>query len=126
MKLIRALLMLLVCKLTIAIGMADVSYSSGQVLPIPDFAPTPEITIHGRVTKSDVEQFRQLSLIAIRTPKTSGFPYFVNLDSSGGDVYASMDIGRMIRRHRASVAVQKESKCLSSCVFILAAGVQRI
>src|SRR5438552_18079244 len=39
--------------------------------------------------------------------------------------YASMAIGRLIRRDKRAIFVMPNSECLSSCVFILAGGVMR-
>jgi ATP-dependent protease ClpP protease subunit len=47
----------------------------------------------------------------------------VYLNSVGGDVYAAMQIGRIMRKYDAGMAV--EGKCYSSCVLIFIAGVER-
>ena len=48
------------------------------------------------------------------------------LHSNGGDVDVALDMGRIIRREKGHVKVTANSKCFSSCVFLLAAGVGRI
>ena len=49
----------------------------------------------------------------------------VVLNSGGGDVSASMTIGRLIRTRSFETAVPKQDVCASACVLILAAGVER-
>lgn len=46
------------------------------------------------------------------------------LESDGGDAYAAMDIGRLIRQHKIETAAVK-GRCLSGCAVIWAAGVKR-
>lgn len=51
----------------------------------------------------------------------------VELDSNGGDVDASLEIGRIIRETVGIVAVvPKDGICASACVFILAGAANRI
>lgn len=45
------------------------------------------------------------------------------MTSDGGDVGAALSIGRLIRENRASTFVQR--RCYSSCVLVLAGGVER-
>lgn len=49
----------------------------------------------------------------------------INLNSSGGDVDAAMSIGRFLRKYGVRTAVRDKSQCLSSCVFIFMAGLER-
>jgi ATP-dependent protease ClpP protease subunit len=52
---------------------------------------------------------------------------FMHVDSKGGDLHSAMNIGRIIRSHNISaVRVAPDSECYSACVFILAAGEQRV
>jgi hypothetical protein len=48
----------------------------------------------------------------------------VVLDSPGGDVYAAMELGRLIRRNHGHTVVKRGS-CASACALIFAAGVVR-
>lgn len=50
----------------------------------------------------------------------------VLLDSRGGDVNAAYNIGRLIHEQKYPVAIRASAKCVSACVFILAAGVRRM
>lgn len=49
------------------------------------------------------------------------------VDSEGGDVRSAIEIGRLFRKARVSVFMEdNKSKCLSSCVFLLAGAVHRM
>lgn len=50
---------------------------------------------------------------------------WVFLNSPGGDVATAMKIGRYIRRLEFDTYVNENARCLSSCVFILAAGLSK-
>jgi ATP-dependent protease ClpP protease subunit len=52
---------------------------------------------------------------------TTGFT--IRMDSNGGDLYASLEIGRMFRKARVYALVGNQ--CISSCVFLLAGAVDR-
>lgn len=53
-------------------------------------------------------------------------PVMLFLASPGGDVTSAMAMGRLIRKKQLAVAVDDEYLCASSCVFVLAAGVEKI
>jgi ATP-dependent protease ClpP protease subunit len=58
--------------------------------------------------------------------QTSGWiSLTINLDSPGGDVDAAMSIGRFLRKYGVRTTVRENSKCISSCVFIFMAGLER-
>ena len=59
------------------------------------------------------------------TGDSLGSKIIVWLDSEGGDVDVALDMGRIIRRETGWVRVDNGQRCFSSCVFLLAAGVQR-
>lgn len=95
----------------------------------------PGVTLRGPITKNDVPVFQKLLAPYLdknyfkNNPKPKWYKpnpydvgYWVNLDSEGGDVYASMAIGRMFRKARVYT---KGHKCMSSCVLLLAGGVDR-
>lgn len=48
------------------------------------------------------------------------------LNSNGGDVFASMQIGRLIRKKRLTTAVPINARCLSSCALVYIAGLSRV
>jgi hypothetical protein len=47
------------------------------------------------------------------------------LDSTGGDVFAAMQIGRLIRKHELATWIAVPARCYSSCALIFIAGVKR-
>ncbi len=49
----------------------------------------------------------------------------VGLNSKGGDVVAAMEMGKILREHRAWIWVFPGSECSSACVLILAGGMDR-
>jgi hypothetical protein len=50
---------------------------------------------------------------------------YTRLDSAGGDVFAAMHIGRLIRKHDGVTVISVPSKCYSSCALLFIAGVMR-
>jgi len=43
----------------------------------------------------------------------------VEADSTGGEIFTAMQIGRLLRRAGASLSVRRGASCLSACVFAL-------
>lgn len=50
----------------------------------------------------------------------------VILNSRGGDVYAGMELGRLLRKNRLDVMVPIPAQCMSSCVLVLVGSVDRM
>jgi ATP-dependent protease ClpP protease subunit len=49
----------------------------------------------------------------------------VDVDSQGGQVFAAMEIGRILHSEAASISVAKGASCLSACVFVLMGAPER-
>ena len=49
----------------------------------------------------------------------------IDVDSQGGEVFAALEIGRILREERASISVRNGASCISSCVFLLMGAVER-
>ena len=49
----------------------------------------------------------------------------VDVDSPGGALFATLEIGRLMRTEGASIAVGQGASCLSACVFLLMGAVER-
>lgn len=49
----------------------------------------------------------------------------VHLDSPGGSVPAAIAMGKLLRQYAAVVYVNRGAICASSCIFVLAGGVER-
>lgn len=53
-------------------------------------------------------------------------PDIIALHSPGGRVVEAQEIGRLIRRKGLDTLIPPDASCLSSCPYILAAGVERV
>lgn len=49
----------------------------------------------------------------------------VDVDSPGGEIFAALEIGRILRAERASIAVGRGASCISSCIFLLMGATER-
>jgi hypothetical protein len=49
----------------------------------------------------------------------------VDVDSQGGEIFATLEIGRIMRAERASIAVGPGAACISACVFLLMGAIER-
>jgi hypothetical protein len=49
----------------------------------------------------------------------------VDIDSQGGQVFAAMEIGRILRSAAASIVVANGASCVSACVFVLMGAPER-
>lgn len=78
------------------------------------------LVISGKIEPSDtVEAGRLLSLYKTKSSIS------VRVNSIGGDVYAAMAIGRLLRRSQASIWIPYNEECASACVLLLAGAVVR-
>lgn len=82
------------------------------------------IAISGQIRPDDLKHFVAFAKMA-RAEGLHEPLYQVRLNSVGGDVETALAIGRMARLDKAAVAVLREGKCLSSCIFVLAGGTIR-
>ena len=84
------------------------------------------VTIQGRITKSDLAALKDKTF-----GKNEKVNYFI-LNSDGGDLDSALKMGTYIRQSYGKnklgqyVAVPESNSCLSSCVFLLAAGAVRM
>jgi hypothetical protein len=77
------------------------------------------VDISGTITSLDAKTFEN----AIQDLGTRRL--YVRLDSAGGDVFAAMHIGRLIRKHDGVTVISVPSKCYSGCALLFIAGVMR-
>jgi hypothetical protein len=83
-----------------------ISYS--EAYAIVSFDPVNKTCmISGEITPMDVDQVKKV------------------LQSSGGDMYAAMEIGKLIRKARADCFIEFGDKCYSACVLVLSGAVRR-
>lgn len=101
----------------------DTGFSS-QPKGSPD--GTYAIYLTGSIEQQDLQIFKNtLKKISqqVQTEDRSPLDRMLVLNSEGGDVATALSIGRIIRDNQMWVVVPDSAKCLSSCVFLLAAGV---
>jgi hypothetical protein len=89
-----------------------------------------EVLISGTITEQDAKAIQALSAEMERNEY-----FYVNLDSTGGDVLAAMHIGRLIRKNdgrtrigwpgRHVTTYKLDAKCYSSCALIFIVGTSR-
>lgn len=79
------------------------------------------ISIKGQISNNVLESVRT----SVGQVRGDPFPagLIVLLDSPGGDGFAAMKIGRLLRKSNAHIFVA--GQCLSACTYVLASGVVR-
>jgi hypothetical protein len=78
--------------------------------------------VSGEIKVGDIAEVSWL----IKELERPGYRIIFHVDSGGGDVRSAIEIGRLFRKARVRVFMgDKKSKCLSSCVFLLAGAVYR-
>jgi hypothetical protein len=51
--------------------------------------------------------------------------FHVDVDSQGGEIFATLEIGRIMRAEGASIAVGPGAACISACIFLLMGAIER-
>jgi hypothetical protein len=51
--------------------------------------------------------------------------FHIDVDSPGGELFATLEIGRIMRAEGASITVGRGASCISSCVFLLMGAIER-
>ena len=62
---------------------------------------------------------------AVRRALGRDITIHVDVDSAGGEVFAALEIGRLLRRDQASISVGHGSSCISACVLVLMGATAR-
>jgi len=114
----------------IGLGVQSTAYPAEMALQLnSDFCSAITITVSGPIAKGDAKLFSslvdQLNSHVRRTYGQCNRPPMVLMDSRGGNVEESLAIGRTLRDRRLRTVVPRAGECYSSCIFILAAGVDR-
>jgi len=78
----------------------------------------PQISIKGELVQADLEAFTAIA----ETARQGAAKVNVALDSHGGNIWAAMSIGRIIRKYAFMTRVEVGASCVSACVYLLAAG----
>jgi len=98
---------------------------------VPTALVRADVSVHGRTESSVFVDI--LGTITNQDPKTfenaiedlGNRRLYARLDSVGGDVFAAMHIGRLIRKHDGVTIISVPSKCYSSCALLFISGVMR-
>lgn len=81
------------------------------------------MVIHGPISATDVGAVQSYVEAAdLLVGDEAGALKMLILNSDGGDLGAAMKIGRIVREHGYFAQVQPKARCLSACVYILAAA----
>ncbi len=83
-----------------------------------------QVFLDGYITAEDVSGAKVLErLLKNGSQKIAG--NIVSFSSNGGELDASMELGRLLRRLGVSTLVSRDNQCLSSCVFAFMGGDRR-
>ena len=77
------------------------------------------VSVTGAITERDVKEFEK------RTATFAISALTVYLDSNGGDAFAAMKIGKIVRKYEGWTMIHPYAKCYSSCALIFIGGVIR-
>ncbi len=102
---------------------SDISFSAEIWHGRPETKDADKIYLKGTITADDPARFR---VVAAEMEKTVARSKDVRLSSDGGDVFAAIEIGRLIRAGSMSTTVHVDDRCVSACVFAYAGGVLRL
>lgn len=83
------------------------------------------LSLTGPIQKGDAKRI-ELAISRAESMDSHNSWRTIALNSPGGDVAEAFSIGRLIRKHELTTAVPNDASCLSSCVFVLAAGVMKL
>jgi hypothetical protein len=104
---------------------------SAVLAVVPTSLVRADVSVYGRTDSSFFVDI--LGTITNQDPKTfenaiqdlGSRRLYARLDSVGGDVFAAMHIGRLIRKHDGVTIISVPSKCYSSCALLFISGVMR-
>lgn len=85
------------------------------------------VKLRGVIDESRIQLVQQARLRrdAVRHALGREVGFHVDVDSPGGELFAALEIGRILRTERASISVGKGRSCISSCVFLLMGAIER-
>ena len=105
--------------LSVVLALVPTSFVHGDVLVHDRTESSLFVDILGTITNLDPKTFES----AIQDLGSRRL--YVRLDSVGGDVFAAMHIGRLIRKHDGVTVISVPSRCYSGCALLFIAGVMR-
>jgi hypothetical protein len=84
------------------------------------------LNLSGKIFNGDASKFESFLVeYSERLTLERYIPKLRIIDVDGGDVEESLKIGLLIRKFQLSVEIPYDSHCYSSCIFLLAGGVDR-
>jgi len=83
------------------------------------------LNLSGKIFNGDASKFESFLEHSERLTLERYIPKLRIIDVDGGDVEESLKIGLLIRKFQLSVEIPYGSHCYSSCIFLLAGGVDR-
>jgi ATP-dependent protease ClpP protease subunit len=85
------------------------------------------VRLRGRIESSHLRLLQEALRRRDDSRRALGRPVaiHVDVDSRGGQVFASMEIGRLLRHETASISVAQGASCISACVFMLMGAPER-
>jgi hypothetical protein len=122
-------------KLALAAVLSPVVAYGADISPInppesTDYFSHARVMITGVIKRGDSKKLEQLMPGAIarswaRQPGEEAFPH-IGISSPGGDVEEAMLMGRVLRKHLATLQVPKGGRCESACVLVLAGAATKL
>jgi len=94
--------------------------ASWEIQDHEDYGRVLTVAIQGEITQADVNSLSN----AARAGEGASMRLIV-LSSDGGDLHAAMQMGRMLRAHEFDAVIPDGHTCMSACVFLLAAAVDK-
>lgn len=85
-----------------------------------------KIILKGKIERKDPEELSKILNKASKKSRSNPnnpMERMIVLDSEGGSVESAIAMGKIIRRAKMISVVPERSKCFSSCVYLLSAGV---
>ncbi len=119
---------LCVVLLLVAMGFSTSAFARIDTRSLSADPPMVTLEFNDTIDPTDLARFQNVIAGMEQVIKATGqkqYGLFVRLNSDGGDVATAMKLGRLIRKHAYAVAVESGASCVSSCVFLLAAGQRR-
>jgi hypothetical protein len=85
------------------------------------------VKLHGVIDGSRLQLVRHAlqRRDAVRRALHRDVDFQVDVDSPGGAIFATLEIGRLMRAEGASISVGPGAACISACVFLLMGAIER-
>ena len=95
-----------------------------KTLPLGSSGAVQAVFLEGAVQEGDAQKFQQF--LAGLDPSVEQSTLWLALNSEGGSLRETLTIARHIRNRGFITHVPAESRCISACIFLYAAGLVRV